>query len=121
MFAATLFFLLSFQGDLTRSADLVWTDTVNPVGTTYNVYRAPNICDATVLFAKIAVNVPERKYTDSGLIAGAYCYKVTATYNNLESLPSNLSELIVPLVAPGDLRITLNAPFVATNLQVQPK
>ena len=115
MLNTILFFVLAFQGNLTRSADLVWTDTVNPTGTTYNVYRAPNTCDVAALFAKVAVSVPDKKYTDSGLLSGAYCYKVTATYGNLESIPSNLTELIVPLVAPGDLKVILNAPFVTPS------
>jgi len=78
-----------------HSVDLTWMDTLNPMGTTYSVYRAPGLCSGTPTFAKIATGVTILTYTDPSVTIGNFCYEVTATFNGLESAPSNMSQAII--------------------------
>lgn len=103
----TLILLLSLHA---HAADvlLTWTDTVNPAGTQYNVYRAPVACTASPSFTKItAAAIAPKTYTDPALPIGAYCYRVTAFASGQESAPSNSAGASVPPAAPGGLTISV--------------
>src|SRR5574337_1472862 len=79
-----------------HSATLTWTDTQNPTGTTYSVYRATGLCSGTPTFNKIASAVAVLTYVDTTVQPGNYCYEVTATFNGMESTPSNTASAPVP-------------------------
>ena len=72
----------------TRPATLNWTDTRNPPGALYNVFRAPNQCKSGLTFSKIASNLTNKNYVDV-LSPGSYCFQVTALSGGVESAPSN--------------------------------
>ena len=91
----------------THSATLTWQDTLNPAGTTYNVYRATGLCSGTPTFAKIATGLTVKTYLDSTVTPGNYCYQVTATFNAIESAPSNSAPAAVPSFAPSALGVTV--------------
>lgn len=75
-------------------ATLTWADTVNPSGTTYNVYRAQGGCPTTFSLTLLASNVAKLGstpliYVDPTVTnAQNYCYGVTAVFDTVESLPS---------------------------------
>lgn len=67
---------------------LTWLDPSNPVGTTYNVYRAPGVCSDFSTFQKMnATPVVVKNYKDS-VFPGSYCYRVSAVVDGAESDPS---------------------------------
>ena len=67
-----------------------WKDTVNPAGTTYNIYRAPGSCAGTPAFAKLNQSpVTEKTYEDNVPTPGVYCYMARAFSGGLESVNSN--------------------------------
>ena len=90
-----------------HSVTLAWTDTANPSGTTYSVYRATGLCSGTPPFARLATAVAEKTYQDTTVQPGNYCYQVTATYNSVESAPSNSALAPVPSFAPTQLAVTV--------------
>lgn len=90
-----------------HSVTLNWTDTANPSGTTYTVYRAVGLCSGTPTFSKLATAVTVKTYQDSTVQPGNYCYQVTATANSVESAPSNTALAPVPSFAPSQLTITV--------------
>lgn len=97
--ALLLLFLVigsSLAQTLTHSVTLTWTDTNNPVGTTYNVKRAIGLCTGTPTFATLATAITTKTYTDSTVTPGNYCYTVTATFSGAESVNSNLVNPSVP-------------------------
>jgi fibronectin type 3 domain-containing protein len=91
----------------THSATLAWTDTSNPAGTTYSVYRASGLCSASPTFTKIASAVAVKTYVDTTVQPGAYCYQVTAIFGGVESGPSNQAGAPVPTDAPSGLSIVV--------------
>lgn len=87
-----------------HSVTLSWTDTRNPAGTTYNVWRTPGLCSGgNLTFAKIAAAVPAKSYVDSPIAPGNYCYQVTAVAGGMESAPSNTAAAPVPSFSPTGL------------------
>lgn len=94
-----------------RSVLIEWTpDPRNPAGTTHNVYRASAACDASApVFAKInTAPVTDRTYIDAGVAIGqTYCYRVTAEFNKIESIPSNTAAAVVAPYPPGTATITV--------------
>lgn len=67
----------------THQAALSWTDTVNPAGTRYNVYRSSPACPPAPYlqadFQLIASDVATMSYTDVGLLAATtYCYGISS-------------------------------------------
>lgn len=97
----------SLPGQTSHSATLTWTDTANPVGTTYSVYRATGLCSGTPTFSKLATAVASKTYLDSTVSPGNYCYQVTATFSGVESAPSNSAAAAVPSFAPTTLAVTV--------------
>jgi hypothetical protein len=83
----------------THTATLNWTDTQNPTGTTYNIYRATGLCSGSPVFSKLATAITVKTYNDTSVTVGNYCFQVTATFSGAESTPSNnapLTELPFP-------------------------
>jgi hypothetical protein len=87
-----LLFSLSLNAQTpTKTVVISWVDTVNPVGTTYVVYRANGACGGTGIFLPIATGLTVKTYNDTGVTPGKYCYAATAVFNEAESLQSNTS------------------------------
>lgn len=111
MFAQLLIVFLilaaGLQAQTTHSVTLTWTDTLNPSGTTYTVYRATGLCSGTPTFSKLASALTGKTYLDSTVIPGNYCYEVTATLNGMESAPSNTAGAPVPSFPPSQLSVTV--------------
>jgi hypothetical protein len=94
----------------THSVTLFWTDTVNPTGTTYNVYKQSGVCPTTPptignigSFVKLnATALTVLTYQDSTVVAGSgYCYYATAVNAGSESAPSTtIYSGIVPTAFP---------------------
>lgn len=97
----------SLFAQTTHSVTLTWTDTLNPAGTTYSVYRATGLCSGTPAFSKIASALTVKTYLDTTVIAGNYCYTATATAGGMESAPSNTSLAPVPSFPPAQLSVTV--------------
>lgn len=96
---------------------LVWTDTANPAGTTYNAFRQTGACPATAPtaitgFTQLnASAIAVKAYTDSTVTGGqTYCYIVTAVPSTgPQSAPSNDAQAIVPgAFPPQGLTVTAN-------------
>lgn len=102
-----LFVVLGLFAQTQHSVTLNWTDTLNPSGTTYNVYRATGLCSGTPTFSKIATAIAVKTYQDTTVQPGNYCYQVTATSNSVESGPSNTALAPVPSFAPTQLSLTV--------------
>jgi hypothetical protein len=98
---------VSFAQTNSRTVTLTWTDTANPVGTTYSVYRATGTCSGTPTFTLLASGVAVKTYTDSAVPPGNYCYAATATSNAIESDKSTPAGAQVRPFAPGGLNITV--------------
>lgn len=87
-----------------HSVTLTWTDTRNPAGTTYNVWRTPGLCSGgNLTFAKVATAVATKSYVDSPIAPGNYCYQVTAVSGGMESAPSPTAAAPVPSFAPTNV------------------
>jgi hypothetical protein len=97
----------SLVAQTTHSATLNWVDDKNPQGTTYSVYRATGLCSGSPVFSKIATAVAGKTYTDATVTPGNYCYQVTATFQGMESAPSNSAAAAVPSFAPSGLVVTV--------------
>lgn len=88
-----------------HSVTLTWTDTQNPVGTTYNVYRAAGTCPAaapTTVTPSTAFNLLGNTggltSTDTTVAAATtYCYLVSAiSIGAQESVGNPLITMVVP-------------------------
>ena len=99
----SLFFLASgmMLGQTVHSVTLTWTDTLNPAGTTYSIYRAPGMCSGSPVFAKLAAAIAVKSYKDDTVTPGNYCYQATATLNGMESAPSNTARRRSSLLKPS--------------------
>jgi len=54
------------------------TDTTNPAGTTYNVYRGTGACSSSLTLSKLG-STSTKTYTDATVQSGnTYCYAATA-------------------------------------------
>ncbi len=91
----------------THSATLTWTDTLNPAGTTYSVYRATGLCSGTPTFSKIASALAVKTYLDTTVTPGNFCFAVTATFQGVESAQSNTAGAPVPSFPPATLAVTV--------------
>lgn len=93
----SLFALTASMAQSAHSVTLTWTDSSNPVGTTYNVYRATGLCSGTPVFSKLASGITVKTYLDSTVIPGNYCYSATATLSGMESAQSvSVAAVILP-------------------------
>jgi len=81
-----------------HSVTLNWQDSINPAGTTYNVYKAAGACSSASLFAKLnAAPIITKTFTDTKVSAGiAYCYAATSYVSPSESVKSPGITAIVP-------------------------
>ncbi len=91
------------------SANLSWADTVNPAGTTYNIYRVAGTCPAafSVIPAyRIASGISVDSYVDATVIVGStYCYAVTAVFSSVESAPA-VAWATIPIAPPTLFQVT---------------
>ena len=99
--------LLAFGQTTQHSVTLTWTDTLNPAGTTYSIYRATGLCSGAPTFSKLASAVSAKTYPDTTVTPGNYCYQATATVNGMESAPSNSVLAPVPSFPPTGLSLTV--------------
>lgn len=93
-----------------HSVTLTWADTLNPPGTTYNIYRQLGPCPATpptttAGFTKInPASVTVKTYTDTTVLGGqVYCYIGTSANTTSESGPSNSAGATVPGTFPPSM------------------
>lgn len=110
-----IFFAIAAVAQSSRSVVLTWTDTANPVGTAYNVYRAAGPCSGTPAFVKIMTGVVPKTFTDASVAVGNYCYAVTSTFGGMESGYSPTALAPVTPFPPGGLSITVNVTVSATT------
>lgn len=103
----SVLFGVCLLGQTTHSATLTWVDTLNPSGTTYNVYRSTGLCSGTPVFSKIATAITPKTYQDTTVSPGPYCYEVTAQFSGVESAPSNTGLANVPSFAPTQLTVVV--------------
>jgi hypothetical protein len=102
-------FALSLAAQAPRSVTLTWTDTQNPAGTTYSVYRATGSCSGTPVFSPVPLvsGVATKTYQDTTVTVGIYCYRVTATQNAIESGPSPTAGASVGPFPPTQVQATV--------------
>ena len=109
-----------------HSVTLTWTDTANPAGTQYNVYRlvgsCPGLHPPITDFVKLTgTPVAAFTYQDLNVLpATTYCYVATSVSGSTESLPSNDVGATVPVTPPvvGKPTIVQEAP-VLTQIEVK--
>ena len=99
---ALVFASLAF-GQAGHKVTLTWEDALNPVGTTYTVYRANGACSGTPGYVNIASAVAVKTYDDDGVNPGRYCYTVTANYGGEESVYADPAVAQVKPFKPGGL------------------
>src|ERR1700722_1839296 len=116
LLAALLAVVALGQNTPAHSAIVTWTDTLNPTGTTYNVYRAAGACPATpptstTGFTKLNPNAAASglTYVDSSIVSGTYSYLVTAVVGGVETAPSPCGQGTVPIagVPPQSIKIAI--------------
>lgn len=90
-----------------HSVTLAWTDTQNPAGTTYRVYRAQAPCVPTPTWTLVAQDITAKTWQDTAVVPRVYCYAVSAFYNALESSKSVPAEASVPSFVPTALTATV--------------
>jgi len=92
----------------THSVKITWTDTTNPSGTTYNVYRASAACSTSPTLTKLNTTpITTQSYTDANVAPGTYCYAATAvSTQGDESVKSNLSAATIA-APPNAITITV--------------
>jgi len=100
-----------------HSATLTWTDTVNPTGTTYNVWRLTGNCPTpapttTAGFTQLNTSaISAKTYVDLSVVAAqTYSYVATAVATSgPQSAPSNCTTAVIPgAVPPTGLTVTTN-------------
>jgi len=106
LFALALVFAALAFGQA-HTVTLTWADTLNPVGTTYTVYRASGACSLTPTYVSIASAVAVKTYVDNGINPGKYCYTVTAVYNAEESVYADPALAQVKPFKPSGLTVVV--------------
>lgn len=104
---AVLFSALVVVAQTTHSATLTWTDTVNPAGTTYNIYRFSGTCTSPTWTTPLVTGITAKTYVDNTVVAGNYCYAATAVYQSAESAKSNYALAPIPAFAPTGLNVSV--------------
>ena len=114
-FALLALACIALRAQPSHQVTLSWTDTANPAGTTYNVYRLTGACPATqpvnpIGWAKLTTApITAMSFGDASVVGGmSYCYLVTAVSGTAESVPSNTE----PAQVPGSFPPVLNPPLV---------
>jgi len=81
-----------------HSVTLNWQDSINPAGTTYNVYKATGACSSASAFAKLNTSpIVTKSYVDANVSANtAYCYAATSYVSPAESEKSSGVTAVVP-------------------------
>jgi len=105
LFGLAVLAVVAFAQTTTHSVTLNWADSLNPAGTTYSVYRATGLCSGTPTWSKLATALTLKTYQDTTVVAGNYCYEVTATAAGMESAPSNTAGAPVPSFPPSALQV----------------
>lgn len=104
-----LFFVpVALFGQATHSATLTWTDTVNPSGTLYDVYRLTGTCPTTAPTTTSGFTLlnssplSAKTYQDTTVAASTtYCYVVTALASGgTQSAPSPDAQAVIPSAFP---------------------
>jgi ABC-type spermidine/putrescine transport system permease subunit II len=106
--AILLLFATPLLAQTAHSVKLTWNDTVNPSGTTYNVYRASAACSTNPTLTKITASpISAMTYTDASVVNGTtYCFAVTAVGPGGESAFSNEAPAVI-LAPPNAVTITV--------------
>jgi hypothetical protein len=99
---------LPLQAQTVHTVKLTWNDTVNPTGTTYNVYRAAAACSTNPTLTKLNTSpITVMTYTDSTVTNGTtYCYAATAVGPGGESAFSNDAPAVI-VAPPNAITITV--------------
>ena len=77
-----------FMAATPHTVTLTWEDNLNPEGMLYSVYEGRGRCTQSPIMIKVAQDITVKTYTKDVAI-GNYCYHVTASFEGIESLPSN--------------------------------
>src|SRR5271170_5352278 len=75
-----------------HTVNLSWTAGADDTG--FKIYRTTGVCPTNItsttgftLLATLTTATPTT-YTDTGIVAGVYCYTVTGTAGGAESIPT---------------------------------
>lgn len=103
-----LFLALSSSAQTTHKVVITWSDTANPAGTTYNIYKAAAACSSSPTLTKLnTAPVATQSYTDANVAPGTYCYAATAVNTQGdESAKSNQGPAIIA-APPNAITITV--------------
>lgn len=80
---------------MSHQAVISWSAPADATaGSTYNIYRALEVCPASGLgagpYTKVGSGITALNFTDSTVVVGnSYCYYGTHVENSIESAPSN--------------------------------
>jgi len=106
-------FLSQAIGQTAHVATLQWTDSINPPGTLYNVYRVVGTCPPATpsppinaVFTRIASMLGALTYQDKTITTGTFCFAVSAISNGGESGLSNVVQVTV-ISAPTGLTVVI--------------
>lgn len=98
--------VMPLRAQAAHSATITITDTTNPAGMSYNIYRGAGACSTNPTLSKIGTT-STKTYTDSGLAAGTYCYAATALDSlGDESAKSPTAQGVIPM-PPNAVTITV--------------
>lgn len=102
----TLLLALPLPAQTVHSVKVTWTDTANPAGTTYNIYKASAACSSSPTLTKLnTAPVTTQSYTDANVAPGTYCYAATAV--NTQGDESARSNQGPATIAPPPNAITI--------------
>lgn len=110
--SSLLAILLLFSGvpasaQTVHNVKLTITDTTNPPGTTYNIYRGSAACSTNPTLTLLnTAPVTALTYTDTAVPAGTYCYAATAVGPGGESAKSPEAPAVI-LAPPNSVTITI--------------
>jgi hypothetical protein len=105
---ALIFFAVPALAQTAKKVVITWSDTSNPTGTTYNIYRASAACSTNPTLTKLnTAPITTQTYTDTTVTAGTtYCYAGTAVGPGGESAQSNEAPAVI-LAPPNAITIVV--------------